>query len=320
MPSFMIDRLYEGTRLDQFLVERCLVYSRNEVQHMIDAGNVTVNGKQKKSHYKIKFKDHVEYKEPEKRFVEPAPKKRNTSLPAPRVVEETPHYFILDKPAGWMMHQATGKDNAPLISDFVLDLDPTLSVVGDNPELRPGIVHRLDKDVSGLIVIARTQSFFDHVKQQFIKRSVKKTYKALVFGHPVKEEDDIQFRIARSRRFARMAAIPQTTPDGKTATSHFVVEERFQHSTLLTVWVTTGRTNQIRVHLAAYNIPIVGDVVYGKRTPANEKVGRVLLHADYLSLYDLKGDFHEWHSPLPAQFAEYVEKARSNMAKTSPTT
>jgi len=322
MPSFIIDHLYERVRLDQYVVERLIIYSRSQIQSAITSGKILVNGKRVKAHYSLKFKDRVLFDES---TVESAPAPRQTVRPEsrpveqPRVVKETAQYYIIEKPAGWLMHKATGEADAPLISDFVLGLDSTLSIVGDKPDIRPGIVHRLDRDVSGLIVVPRTQGFYDHIKQQFIERTVKKTYKALVFGHPVKEEDDIRFRIARSHRKARMAAYPVAHPDGKTATTHFTVLERFQHTTLLRIRIETGRTNQIRVHLAAYNLPIVGDTLYGKPSRSNAELGRVMLHADSLSFFGLDGQRVEFNSDFPMAFVALVEKGRKNMisAKSS---
>jgi len=322
MPSFIIDHLYERVRLDQYLVERLIIYSRSQIQSAISSGKITVNGKRVKPHYSLKFKDRVLFDETGMQAMPESPKKakHTPSHPhvkqpttKPKVVQETKQYYVIEKPAGWLMHKAPGEGDAPLVSDFVLELDPTLSVVGDKPDIRPGIVHRLDRDVSGLIVVARTQSFFDHIKQQFINREVKKTYQALVFGHPAKEEDDIRFRIARSHRKARMAAYPVSHPDAKTATTHFVVMERFQHTTLLHLWIETGRTNQIRVHLSAYDLPIVGDTLYGKKSASNVELGRVMLHADSISFFDVTGERIEFKSSLPKAFEELVEKGRKNM-------
>lgn len=319
MQTFLVDRSYEGMRLDIFLVERLLVYSREFIQLQIQKNNVLLNDKRVKAHTKLRFKDRITVEITEEQKHQPRPQREDRPLKEervfgePRIVAETSTYFIIDKPAGWLMHEAPGVHSAPLISKFILEKDPLVSMVGDDPRIRPGIVHRLDKDVSGLIVIARTQSFFDHIKNQFINRDVKKTYQALVFGHPSKDEDDIRFRIARSRRSARMAAIPVDHADGKTATTHFDVVERFQHSTLLKIWVETGRTNQIRVHLGAYNLPIVGDTLYGKRAPANEALGRVMLHADTLSFFEMNGSRVSFESPLPPEFEQLLEKARSNM-------
>lgn len=316
MQSFLVDRLYEKTRLDQFLVERLMVFSRNEIQDFIQRGYALVNGKKAKASYQLRWKDRIEVDDEKKVAPRKEHSKKANTLLEPRVVDETQQYFVIEKPAGWMMHQATGNDMAPLISDFVLDLDPTLSVVGDKPSLRPGIVHRLDREVSGLVVVARTQSFFDHIKQQFIKKAVFKTYQALVFGHPVKDEDTIDFNIDRSRRKAKMAAVPKDKPRGKDALTHFEVLERFQHTTFLKVWVKTGRTNQIRAHLAAYSLPIIGDTVYGDRSKANLGVGRVMLHADYITFFDLGGEKKEYSSALPKSFQALVDKGRQYMRKS----
>lgn len=323
MQSFIVDRLYERLRLDQYLVERMMVFSRSDVQTMIRNRRVTVNRKEVKSNYLLKFQDRIEVNEKgvtsQVEKDQPKVEKRRsviTNLPKPVVVDTTQQYFILDKPAGWLMHQATEYDKTPLISDFVLELDPSIRSVGDRPDLRPGIVHRLDKDVSGLIVITRTQSFFDHIKNQFIRKAVYKTYTALVFGHPGKDEDTIEFRIGRSNTKAKMAAVPKDDNRGKDAVTHFEVLERFQHTTLLKVWVETGRTNQIRAHLGAYNLPIVGDTVYGPKSKANSALGRVMLHANYITFYDLGGEKKEYTSEIPQAFQVLVDKGRQYVRKS----
>ncbi len=329
MQQFLVDRSYERMRLDVFLVERLMLFSREQIQEFIKKGQASINDKViTKPHRELHFKDHVAIEVAEDVRVKPEKQKRefqrhervaSEPIPTPKeqptIIAETPHYFIIEKPAGWLMHRDEAARRAPVIADFMVARDPVLSTVGDNPSLRPGIVHRLDKDVSGLVIIARTQAFFDHVKQQFIDKAVKKSYQALVFGHPVKDEDEIHFRIIRSKHKARMAAVPVDHPDAKTATTHFEVLERFQHSTLLKVWVETGRTNQIRVHLAAYGLPIVGDTQYGKYSPANAAVGRVMLHADYLSFFDFGGAKVEFSSPLPKVFTDLLEKARATAIK-----
>lgn len=327
MQQFLVDRSFERMRLDVFLVERLMLFSREQIQEFIRKGQVTVNDAViTKPHRDLRFKDRVSIEvsddirvKPEKRQREPMrreePKFAAMPKEEPTIIAETPQYFVIEKPAGWLMHQDDASRSHALITEFMLKKDSTLSIVGDNPQVRPGIVHRLDKDVSGLVVICRTQGFFEHVKKQFIDKTVQKTYTALVFGHPVKEEDTIRFRIIRSKHKARMAAVPVDHPDAQTATTHFEVLERFQHSTLLKIWIETGRTNQIRVHLGAYGLPIVGDVLYGKHAPANAALGRVMLHANYLSFFDLKGERVEFNSPLPKAFEDLLTRARATAIK-----
>jgi 23S rRNA pseudouridine1911/1915/1917 synthase len=190
---------------------------------------------------------------------------------------------------------------------------PELKKVGDDPK-RPGIVHRLDKEASGLLVIARTQKMFEHLKNQFKNRAIEKEYSVLVHGQISKDWDEIKFPIERSRTSDRMAALPatlrgQATMAGKNALTEFWVEKRFVNFTLLRVKIHTGRMHQIRVHMLSYNHPIVGDPLYfqKKRKDKWDRIcGRLFLHCTHLAFLDLNNERQEFHSAIPAELKNFL--------------
>lgn len=225
----------------------------------------------------------------------------------PRIIEETPDFIVLEKPAGLIVHAARGHEG-PTLVDFLLKKYPELKGVGEGAE-RPGIVHRLDKDVSGVMIVARNQETFELLKSQFQNRQVKKTYIALVIGKLPKDEGTIDFPLARSYRRARMAAVPKSTErtDARDAITHYEVEKRFPHATLVRVEIETGRTNQIRAHFHGIGHPIVGDRRYAIRTKKISKdPGRPFLHATELCVRDRAGVVRTYRSPLPAHLESFV--------------
>jgi len=223
-------------------------------------------------------------------------------------------FIVINKPAGLIVHGAKHitEDN---LTDELLREFPEIAKVGDDPE-RPGLMHRLDKLASGLMVIARTQDSFDNLKKQFQKREVEKIYTALVYGKIIKDEDEINFPIDRSAKGFKMAALPlskngKNNDEGRRAFSEFSVIKRFINYTLLRVKIKTGRTHQIRVHLAAYGYSIVGDDLYGtsKTKIKNKKLGvtRIYLVASELTFKDLTSAKHHFQVDLPEEFQKLLK-------------
>ena len=216
-------------------------------------------------------------------------------------------FIIINKPAGLLVHGAD-HINEPTLADQLLEEFPKIAKVGDDP-IRPGIIHRLDKLASGIMVIARTQDSFDHLKEHFKTRKVKKYYTALVHGQIDKDEDEITFPIKRSSKGNKMAAIPTTDKGeinqiGRLAKTQFWVEKNYINYTLLRVRTKTGRTHQIRCHLSAYGHPLVGDDLYAtKKTKvknAKLNLGRIFLVADQLEFTDLTGKKQKFTIELPS--------------------
>lgn len=230
---------------------------------------------------------------------------------------EDENYLVINKPAGLLVH---GADHIkePTLIDQLLSAYPRLTRVGEDPK-RPGLIHRLDKLVSGLMVIAKTPESFDSLKKQFQKRTIAKYYTALVYGQIAKDEDEINFPIKRSSKGHKMAALPLTTKGtvnitNRRAITEFEVAKRFISYTLLKVKTKTGRTHQVRVHLSAYGHPVVGDDLYGtKKTKIKNKklkLERIFLVADKLSFVDLHGEKKEFKIKLFPELKIFLKQLK----------
>ena len=185
-----------------------------------------------------------------------------------QLIEKNKEYIVINKPAGLLTHGAPHIKEPSLVDQILTDF-PDIAKVGEDPE-RPGIMHRLDKLASGLLVIARNMDSFDNLKSQFQNRSIDKTYTALVYGQIEGEGERITFPIKRSTKGYKMAALPNTNKgevniDGRRAITDFWIEQKYINYTLLKVKIKTGRTHQIRVHMSAYGHPVVGDDLYGTK-------------------------------------------------------
>jgi len=294
-------------RLDIWLAKK-LSQSRSQIQKLIKQSYVFVNDEPESVHYKIKEGDKVSIKSIEKRS---AISQKNNKMPRFKIVAETNDYLIINKPAGVIMHGGEGINELTL-ADAIQKKYPAIKKIGDDPQ-RPGIVHRLDKEASGLIVVAKTNKMFEHLKKQFQSRKIIKKYTTLVYEKTSKEEDKINFPISRSAKGYKMAA-HANNQTGREAITEFEVKQHFINYTLLEVKIKTGRTHQIRVHMSAYGHPIVGDNLYGTRKTKkkNEKLdlGRIWLHAHYLAFKNLAGEQEEFEIKLPMELKNILKKIK----------
>lgn len=255
-----------------------------------------MNGTSVSKHYALTATDRVDVDIP----VETV--ERALLAAEPTVLFEDSDIVVINKPAGVLVH-ATESSNEDTLADWICKRAASVEGVGEDAR-RPGIVHRLDRDVSGVMVIAKTQAAFDHLKRQFAERTVEKEYTALVHGVMLQPDGEIRFSIDRSVRDGKIAA--KSDQSGKQAITRFWVEKRFQQYTLLKVQILTGRTNQIRVHLRARSHPIVGDTRYG-RGHMPEPLGRPFLHAKRLAFLNMAGEKVEWTTPLPADLEAFLK-------------
>lgn len=293
------DREDLGLRLDQYVAEVVPDLSRNQVQALIDDGSVLVDGQLRKPKFRITPGEVVEVRLPAAVVDEIQPD------PIPlHIVFESPDVIVIDKPAGMVVHPAPGHPRGTL-ANALIAYDPTIAVGGSH---RPGIVHRLDKDTSGLIVAARTDRGRQSLIQQWGGQTVKKSYLALVNGQVEENEATVDAPIGRDpKNRQRMAALRS----GKPAITHFRVLERFPDHTLLEVNIETGRTHQIRVHLAFIGHPIVGDGVYGSPHSAPVGLERQFLHASELGFSLPDGTPVAFSAPLPDDLASILTGLRS---------
>ncbi|MFH0956068.1 MAG: RluA family pseudouridine synthase [Candidatus Falkowbacteria bacterium] len=312
--NIKITEINAGQRLDKFLANAgFLKLSRNQIQKLIEQSLININNSTVSSHCLLKPGDIINIAKNLSSDKKLTNKKKFAGAPGHKIkiIHETDEFLVINKPAGLAVH---GLNNYTL-ADWLMEKYPGILQVGDDPE-RPGIVHRLDKDVSGLMIIAKTQAAFNSLKKQFQSRAIKKEYTALAYGKITKDSAIINFPIKRSREGYKMAAMPATTKGeptetGRLAETEFKVLQRLINYTLLKIKIKTGRTHQIRVHLAAYGHPIVGDDTYStaKTRIQNKKLnlGRIFLTADRLSFTDLTNSRQDYKINLPDELKNVLK-------------
>ncbi len=302
-----------GLRLDLFLAKKEPGLSRSQIQRAVAEGRVLVNDRPGKAGRKVKAADVVAISIPEARPSEATPE----AIPLTILYEDS-SLLVVDKPAGMVVHPAAGHAGGTLVN-ALLHHCSDLSGIGG--VLRPGIVHRLDKGTSGLLVAAKSDAAHRGLAGQFKRREVKKTYLALVYGNP--REDGGRIDAAVGRHPTDRKRMSTTVRRGRPAATLWRVRERFASAALLEVDIETGRTHQIRVHLTDLGYPVVGDTVYGGtgriRNVADTAVrarikalDRQALHAWRLSFtHPVTGESLSFSSPLPADMADLIEWMRA---------
>jgi 23S rRNA pseudouridine1911/1915/1917 synthase len=320
--DIVITKENAGERLDKFLTALLKDQSRSQIQRQIKDGDFLVNGKKVTAHCFLKEKDILSEGAEEKRGIPPLnPPWKGSGMELIKIIDEQKDYLVVNKPAGLIVHGA-GHIKEKTLADILLEKYPEIKNVGDDP-IRPGITHRLDKEVSGLMVIARNQKSFLSLKDQFKKRTVEKKYIALVHGKIAKGEGVITFPIVRGAK-GKMAALPlpaivekedeSSARKIRSAITEFKVIKRFINYTLLGLKILTGRTHQIRVHMSAYGTPIVGDnLYYTQKTKARNKkinLGRIFLAAVELGFDDLSGERKKFKIGLPNELKEFLKRAK----------
>jgi 23S rRNA pseudouridine1911/1915/1917 synthase len=250
-------RKVEGLRLDQYLVSMFPELSRSAVQRVIDGGGVLVNGQPAKASYKVRYHDQVRIWPPEPAHEIPVPE----NIPL-EVLFEDDHLAVVNKPADMVVHPAKGHWSGTLVNALQFRFADLSRVSGD---YRPGIVHRLDRDTSGVILIAKDEQAHRDLSNQFERRKVFKEYMALTAGVLDRDSDYIEGRIARHPRDRVKMTVTDLEDESKEACSYYEVIERFRGFTFCRIHPRTGRTHQIRVHLASVGCPVLADKVYGGR-------------------------------------------------------
>lgn len=302
MPQFIVDEHQQKMRIDQVLVN-VLNISRAKIQTLIKAGEITINDKPCKPHATVQLYDVVVYPK-----ISPKPPKQKALPIELPILYEDDDLVVINKPAGLIVHRTNDIDTRPSVADILRKKYKGIKNVGDNP-LRPGIVHRLDREVSGVMVIAKTQTMFENLKRQFQNRTVEKKYTTLVYGKLPKDHDVITFAIARSKSQGRMVA-RTGDQEGKEALTEWDVVERFKNKTLVDVKIHTGRTHQIRVHFLAIDHPVVGDRLYRKKNMRHTKeqnLGRLFLHARSLTFHLADGKKKTVSAPLPKELKTILD-------------
>ncbi len=313
----------QGQRLDVFLAEQFGDYTRSQIKKLIIGGNVLVNNEKATVHKFLKADDEISIsfdniivKEETKKVDSAKIAKENKELfENIKIISHNNDFLVIEKPVGLLVHP-TDKHETNTLVDWLIAKYPKVKHVGEDP-MRPGIVHRLDKDVSGLMVIPLNQNSFEYFKNLFKMRDIDKRYTALVFGEVSKETDTIDFTIGRSKAkegifAARPAKSEEINEKDKQAITEFDVIQRFRNFTLLEIKILTGRTHQIRVHLKAYGHPIVGDKLYlNKKIKSKRDLSRIFLHAHYLAFNGPDGELYKFSSLLPDKLKSFLKSLKT---------
>ena len=287
----------ENVRLDAYVAKKCNI-SRAMVQKLIQEGNILVNEVAKKDSYKVQLGDEIEVNIPEAKEIGLKPE--NIEL---EIVYEDNDIIVVNKPKGLVVHPANGNPDGTLVNAIMAICKDSLSGIGG--EIRPGIVHRLDKDTSGLIIVAKNDQAHINMSKEIKDRQVKKIYIALVRGRVAENEATINMPIGRSTKDRKKMAVRK---DGKEAITHFKVIKRYHNYTLLEVKIDTGRTHQIRVHMAEIGHPVVGDMVYSNGKNEFGVEGQ-MLHAKSLDFkHPITGKQMHLEAELPGYFKEVLNK------------
>jgi 23S rRNA pseudouridine1911/1915/1917 synthase len=300
--QFNTEEKDKDQRIDKFLSERLTGKSRSYIQGLIQEGNVKVGNKAVKSNYKIKTKDIISVNVPEPIELEVKAEKIELD-----VLYEDEDLIVINKPQGMVVHPAAGNYSGTLVNAL---LNHCKDLSGINGVIRPGIVHRIDKDTSGVLVIAKNDNSHHRLAEQLKDHSMKRVYIALVEGVLKSDEGTVDAPLARHPVERIKIAV---VSGGRRAVTHFRVIERFSANTLIECRLETGRTHQIRVHMAHTGHPLVGDPVYGHKKQKIKAEGQ-LLHAKVLGfIHPTTGQYMEFQSELPQYFDKVLTFLRKEL-------
>ena len=290
----------EGLRLDRFLSEELEDHSRSFLQKLIKEGLVTVDGKPVKANYRLSAGQQVsvQVREPEEMNIEPQ------EMPLD-ILYEDGDVCIVNKPKGMVVHPAAGHYRDTLVNGIMYHCQDSLS--GINGSLRPGIVHRIDKDTTGALIICKNDKAHSCIAEQLKEHSITRRYRAIIIGNLSEDEGTVDVPIGRHPTQRKKMAVNRN--NGKRAVTHYRVLARFRGYTYIECRLETGRTHQIRVHMASIGHPLLGDTVYGPAKQAYPSLEGQTLHAMVIGfVHPTTGAYMEFEAPLPAYFAELLQK------------
>ena len=291
-----------GKRIDKFLSENIDGYSRSFISGLIDEGRVFVDSKAVSKSFKVTNGHQVEidFDEP----TEPLAEAEDIPLD---IVFEDEHLLVVNKPKGMVVHPAAGNYTGTLVNGLLYHCKGNLS--GINGVLRPGIVHRIDKNTSGLLVVAKSDIAHNSLSEQLKEHSITREYHAVVYGHLKNESGTVDAPLGRHNIDRKKMCV--TEKNSKNAVTHYEVLEEFRDFTYIKCVLETGRTHQIRVHMAYIGHPLAGDDVYGPKKVITELCGQCL-HAAKLGFnHPVSGEYMEFESPLPEIFEKFLQKQRN---------
>ncbi|WP_050614707.1 RluA family pseudouridine synthase [Bacillus testis] len=297
---YTIEEEQNGERLDKFVSTANEDLSRTQVQLLIKDGHVAVNGQPVKTNYKIRTNDQVTVEIPA-----PVELDIEAEVMDLDIYYEDEDVLVVNKPKGMVVHPAPGHTTGTLVNGLMAHCK---DLSGINGVMRPGIVHRIDKDTSGLLMVAKNDMAHEALVQQLVDKTVTRRYKALVHGNIQHQHGTIDAPIGRDKKDRQSMTVD---PDGKHAVTHFEVLENFRDFTLVQCRLETGRTHQIRVHMKYIGFPLAGDPKYGPKKTLD--LGGQALHAEVLGfVHPRTKEYLEFTAPLPDYFTELLAKLRIN--------
>ena len=293
---------WADTRIDVF-VSKNTEYSRNSVQILIEENKISVNDNTVSKSYKMKTGDILSI------IIEQAKDVGIVAEDIPLdIYYEDDDLLVVNKPKGMVVHPANGNESGTLVNALMYHCKDSLS--GINGEIRPGIVHRIDKDTSGLLVVAKNDIAHEHLAQQFKEHSINRIYYAIVYGNVKNDSGDVEAPIGRHKTDRKKFCITNT--NSKYAFTHYEVIDKLKGFTLIKCKLKTGRTHQIRVHMQSLGHPLAGDPVYGPKNCITELKGQAL-HAGVLGfVHPRTNEYIEFLSPWPQEFERFLKKQSGN--------
>ena len=301
--SYIVTAENVGERLDKYISIMNEDITRSMVPNLIDNEFVTVNGIIKAKRYAVRLNDEITVTKPELAFVNIEAQ----DIPI-EVLYEDDYLLVVNKPKGMVVHPAAGHPDGTLVNALLYHCGDSLS--GINGEIRPGIVHRIDKDTSGLLVIAKNDIAHNHLSKQLSEHSMKRVYQAIAYGRPKENSGVVDAPIGRSTFDRKKMAI--TDKYSKNAVTNYEVIEQFIGFVHLQLKLETGRTHQIRVHMASLGFPLAGDTIYGPKKAITQLKGQCL-HAGLLGFIHPKtNEYMEFTTPIPEVFEIVLNKLKRN--------
>lgn len=305
MKEYRIQEETQNIRLDKVITILDPELSRSMIQKLLEDGKILVNNKQEKASYKTKLEDRIQVEDIIPKEIE----LKAQDIPVEIIYEDT-DIIVVNKPKGMVVHPANGNPDGTLVNAIMNICKDSLSGIGG--EIRPGIVHRIDKDTSGLLIVAKNDKAHIKLSEQIKNREVTKKYVALVRGVIKENQATIDMPIGRSDKDRKKMAVKK---DGKKAVTHFEVTQRYKGYTYLDIKIDTGRTHQIRVHLAEIGYPIVGDGVYSNGKNPFGVEGQ-MLHAKSLEFkHPITGENLKLEAPLPEYFQKVINELEGKRRK-----
>ena len=296
--EFFVEENDAGKRIDSFLAECIDDITRNAVQRLIEDSNVSINGKVPSKNYKLKIGDTITVVIPDPKL----PEARPENIPI-EIIYEDDDLLVVNKPKGMVVHPAPGNYEGTLVNALLYYCGDRLS--GINGVLRPGIIHRIDKDTSGLLIVAKNDNSHRLLAEQIKEHSFTRKYRAVVYGNLKDDEGTVNAPIGRHPADRKKMTV--TLKNSREAVTHYKVLKRYQGFTYVELTLETGRTHQIRVHMSSIGHPVAGDPVYGPKKVITS-LGGQCLHAFYISfVHPVTGETLSFSSELPDYFTKFLD-------------